>query len=155
MLVPERRSGRDAAVRDEYVAILVPLEHTLGRSRDRLEYALVDFDVGEHSLELTAIEAMRCSHPRNELSLRLFDSLGDNERRSDERNDRERGREPNERLPDSHHHGASNFLFPRIATSIPKPAMSVTIDVPPALMNGSGTPTMGSNPETMPALTNT
>ena len=38
---------------------------------------------------------------------------------------------------------------------IPKPAINVTIDVPPALTKGKGTPTMGNSPETMPEFTNT
>ena len=32
---------------------------------------------------------------------------------------------------------------------------TVTIDVPPALTSGNGTPTIGSKPQTIPALTNT
>jgi len=35
------------------------------------------------------------------------------------------------------------------------PAKRVTIEVPPALTSGSGTPTIGNSPDTMPALTNT
>jgi hypothetical protein len=38
---------------------------------------------------------------------------------------------------------------------IPKPASRVTIDVPPALIRGRGTPTTGSKPVTMAVLTNT
>ena len=37
---------------------------------------------------------------------------------------------------------------------IPKPAMRVTIDVPPALTSGSGTPTTGTRPVTMAVFTN-
>ena len=40
-------------------------------------------------------------------------------------------------------HAANNFLCPWIDASIPKPAMRVTIEVPPALTSGNGTPTIG------------
>ncbi len=38
---------------------------------------------------------------------------------------------------------------------MPNPASSVTIDVPPALTSGSGTPTTGISPMTIAELTNT
>jgi hypothetical protein len=38
---------------------------------------------------------------------------------------------------------------------IPNPAMSVTIDVPPKLTNGSGIPTTGTSPVTIAVLTKT
>jgi hypothetical protein len=42
-----------------------------------------------------------------------------------------------------------------MAIRMPKPAIKVTIDVPPKLTRGRGTPTTGSNPDTMPMFTNT
>jgi hypothetical protein len=38
---------------------------------------------------------------------------------------------------------------------IPNPAHRVTIEVPPALTSGSGTPTTGNKPVTMAVFTNT
>ncbi len=38
---------------------------------------------------------------------------------------------------------------------IPNAAISVTMEVPPKLISGNGSPTTGSSPETMPMLTNT
>ena len=38
---------------------------------------------------------------------------------------------------------------------IPKPAISVTIEVPPKETRGSGTPTTGTSPVTMAVFTNT
>ena len=39
--------------------------------------------------------------------------------------------------------------------NMPKLASSVTMDVPPKLTSGKGTPTTGSIPDTIPALTST
>ena len=41
------------------------------------------------------------------------------------------------------------------AISTPKPSINVTIEVPPALTKGKGTPTTGRIPATMPILTKT
>jgi hypothetical protein len=48
-----------------------------------------------------------------------------------------------------------NFLCEWIDIRIPKPAMSVTIEVPPKDTSGKGTPTTGTSPVTIAVLTKT
>ena len=102
--------------------------------------------------ELGAVEAVLPHHLVDESGARgVVHGL----RRGNERPSERDGGENSTNRVASVCHAANNFLCPWIDASIPKPAMRVTIEVPPALTSGNGTPTIGSRPDTMPALTNT
>ena len=155
MLGPEAHAGRDALLGHEDVAVLEPRDDALGRARHRVEDRLIDDGRVDERRELGAIEAVSADHLVDESSASR--RVGGLRRRA--ANDRVSAdadeNSANHVACTSECHAANNFLCPWIDASIPKPAIRVTIEVPPALTSGSGTPTIGSSPDTMPALTNT
>src|SRR5690606_4627194 len=118
----------------------------------------LDFDAAQNRSDLVGVEVVLRHHALDERLAGTLDSLlvhclclcACSERNEDTNTSEDR---TTARLHETH--AANNFLWPLIAASIPKPAIKVTMDVPPALTSGNGTPTTGRSPDTMPALTKT
>ena len=148
MLAPEVCTQFNALPRHELGPVFAPGQRLLGRSRNQLENPVGYFRFGQVVLERRAVVIVLGDH--------LVDERDDIwpaciERESSEREGEE---QCSSKVSKSHQRG-SNFRLDWIDIRIPKPASSVTIDVPPKLTNGKGIPTTGTSPVTIAVLTKT
>ncbi len=126
MCDPEVRALQDALLSEEALAVLEPGHDALGRPADRIEDRLLRFGLRQQRFELVAREA--------EIAAGLLDErahLGTLQIERGRGGDASEAEQCGENFRQGVIHLETSFFFAQSDMRIPKPAMRVTIAVPP------------------------